>query len=965
MGNRRHAGGHGFGPSSFKRSTKKKQSSIWKKSVAQTKRTLEHFRVPVANRYNNANGRGDDVFVTQKARQIPPEATSNSKVECHAKDLSCPLSSRLNNGSSRMKNSMRPSSSRPNNSVVGPRNNIEMPSSSRPTNGLKSSKKDRKSSSRPKNIELYSRSNKCPISSEEDVQKSRPSLSRSNSPISRPKPKRSSLRQDNGRSSPPKSKPKLSSLRQDNDRASPPKNIGMPRSPSSIPNIYMVSPSKEFEKSSLSSSPNYGFVPSQKDIEQLMSAPPGASWLGDGISSVYPASRGLDDDSNSPFHISKISHPSSVVSNSNNVKQTMIGEDKNGDLSMGKEASTSSLGLKGKVMQDLQPHFGVNCGPLFVKNLSSRQPAEAYPMSNNTEQNTNHGRLASRKRNTALMNDGRADDDKSKSKITKPLVEEKFDSHEDDDNDVGNGRPKETRRRPVGYEDEDCNYVEQNANHNQLDSRKWNTALTNDGRGDDDKSKGKMMKPLLDEKLDSNEDDDNEVENGRPKKARRPTGDEYADSDYGDQNLASRQSAMASFMTNCVEQKANHNPLDSSKRNTTLTNDGRGDDDRSKGKMAESLLEEKLDSHDDDDNEVENYRLKKRRKLIGYEGEDDDGGGQNLAGVESGTAMITQKVVVKETNVSNPPVSESFKLQHYSSLPIDEPIWSGLIKTCSKDYVSLDAHLSTKYCEIVCKLSRSLQPVVEVTKLSRMEAWPRSFEVSRPTDSDIALYFFPHKMRQRTDLDQLVKEVVENDMVLLAVVGEAEMLIFPSILLPEQHQTFQGRPYLWAAFRPRRANKFRTVEEQRHGKGHCAQEEEMVKQPEAPEEAEGQGMEQEHIPAEGQGMEQEHIPAEGQGMEQVHIPAEGQGMEQEQSSVQPNAPAPVEGVARATSAPTVLAATSASHGQTHSSLGAPTGALFGFVAQLTPRFEQLIQEMQREGAVMVAVRGEMKASSSS
>lgn len=79
MGNRRHAGGHGFGPSSFKRSTKKKQSSIWKKSVAQTKKTLEHFRVLVPNRYNNnANGRGADVLVTQKARQIPPEVTSNS-----------------------------------------------------------------------------------------------------------------------------------------------------------------------------------------------------------------------------------------------------------------------------------------------------------------------------------------------------------------------------------------------------------------------------------------------------------------------------------------------------------------------------------------------------------------------------------------------------------------------------------------------------------------------------------------------------------------------------------------------------------------------------------------------------------------------------------------------------------------------------------------------------------------------
>lgn len=111
-----------------------------------------------------------------------------------------------------------------------------------------------------------------------------------------------------------------------------------------------------------------------------------------------------------------------------------------------------------------------------------------------------------------------------------------------------------------------------------------------------------------------------------------------------------------------MEQNANHNQLDSRNRNTTLTNDGRGDDDRSKGKMAESLLEEKLDSHDTDDNEVENYRLK-RRKLIGYEGEDDDDdGGQNLAGVESGTAMITQKAVVKETNVSNPSVLESFNL---------------------------------------------------------------------------------------------------------------------------------------------------------------------------------------------------------------------------------------------------------------------------------------------------------------
>jgi hypothetical protein len=44
-------------------------------------------------------------------------------------------------------------------------------------------------------------------------------------------------------------------------------------------------------------------------------------------------------------------------------------------------------------------------------------------------------------------------------------------------------------------------------------------------------------------------------------------------------------------------------------------------------------------------------------------------------------------------------------------------------------------------------------------------------------------------LRQDADLDQVVKEVVENDMVLQAVIAEAEMLIFPSILLPEQHKS--------------------------------------------------------------------------------------------------------------------------------------------------------------------------------
>ena len=50
------------------------------------------------------------------------------------------------------------------------------------------------------------------------------------------------------------------------------------------------------------------------------------------------------------------------------------------------------------------------------------------------------------------------------------------------------------------------------------------------------------------------------------------------------------------------------------------------------------------------------------------------------------------------------------------------------------------------------------------------------------------LLFFPIP-RQDNDMDQLVKEVIENDLVLRAIVGDVEMLIFPSILLPNRHQS--------------------------------------------------------------------------------------------------------------------------------------------------------------------------------
>jgi hypothetical protein len=154
-----------------------------------------------------------------------------------------------------------------------------------------------------------------------------------------------------------------------------------------------------------------------------------------------------------------------------------------------------------------------------------------------------------------------------------------------------------------------------------------------------------------------------------------------------------------------------------------------------------------------------------------------------------------------------------------------------------------------------------------------------------------------------------------------------------SSLLP----AFQGKPYLWAVFK-RIKNIVATVEG-KHGKERCA-EDEMGKQ-----QASHSSVDKEHSVAR---LNTDTGPEAREEMER-------QSMEQEQnhSLARANTASP------ATRDPTMNASTSANHCQIQSSLAVPTGALFGFVVQRNPRIEKLIQEMQREGAVVVAMQGEM------
>uniref|UniRef100_A0A0E0F9P2 AIPP2-like SPOC-like domain-containing protein n=1 Tax=Oryza meridionalis TaxID=40149 RepID=A0A0E0F9P2_9ORYZ len=136
---------------------------------------------------------------------------------------------------------------------------------------------------------------------------------------------------------------------------------------------------------------------------------------------------------------------------------------------------------------------------------------------------------------------------------------------------------------------------------------------------------------------------------------------------------------------------------------------------------------------------------------------------------------------------------------------------NGIFKIRGNDYIPFSAHLSTKSCKKVWDLSVSIPSIVQVTKLSRSEVWPKSLEASSPTDDIIGLYFFPPKMRLDKGMDQLVKEIVEKDMALSAVIGEAQLLMFPSTLLPEKYQTFQGKHYLWGVFKRRGGDEQQAV----------------------------------------------------------------------------------------------------------------------------------------------------------
>ncbi|VAH93499.1 unnamed protein product [Triticum turgidum subsp. durum] len=331
---------------------------------------------------------------------------------------------------------------------------------------------------------------------------------------------------------------------------------------------------------------------------------------------------------------------------------------------------------------------------------------------------------------------------------------------------------------------------------------------------------------------------------------------------------------------------------------------------------AEALQAEDLNSRSCDDNE----HVKKQRKCVENAAENQrrsvEQGKEALGSGNLNRCSKNHKQVKKQRSVEAeedenasvrnpnagcsrmPVISECIGGQ-----PLDIPCWTGIMKI-NNNYIPLAAHLSTKAGKKVQELSRSLPPIMKAAKLSTSESCPKHFEAPVPTADSIGLYFFSGDMRPNKELDELVKHLADSGIVLEAVVGLRKLFLFPSGVLPvEQDCTAH-------------------VSKEEH-----AQEQHALDQQDK---------------AQSDTLDQVVHPEN-----QPLLDANQLGKEALSGNCLP--PVDVQALVSANIGP-------ADHGQPCSNPEAQPLKLCGFVVSRTPRSAQLIQEMQKEGALLFAVQ---------
>ncbi|ONK77544.1 uncharacterized protein A4U43_C02F7680 [Asparagus officinalis] len=172
-----------------------------------------------------------------------------------------------------------------------------------------------------------------------------------------------------------------------------------------------------------------------------------------------------------------------------------------------------------------------------------------------------------------------------------------------------------------------------------------------------------------------------------------------------------------------------------------------------------------------------------------------------------GSRIVTHEEVCTSEATVLEKVRHGQSNEHLYSIaqPIAGHVWRGYISFGDDKYGPLTAHLSSMACQRVYRAAKLLPSVLHMERLSRLEFCPSSFKNSPPTDEKIGLYFLPGGKMIEPMCDHLVDDAIQKDLLFKCMLGEVELLVFSSTILPRHSHRFLGKYYLWGAFRRRQA----------------------------------------------------------------------------------------------------------------------------------------------------------------
>ncbi|XP_058778114.1 uncharacterized protein LOC131652303 isoform X2 [Vicia villosa] len=126
----------------------------------------------------------------------------------------------------------------------------------------------------------------------------------------------------------------------------------------------------------------------------------------------------------------------------------------------------------------------------------------------------------------------------------------------------------------------------------------------------------------------------------------------------------------------------------------------------------------------------------------------------------------------------------------------------GIARTCDGFQANLSTFCSVKILDFV----NSLPEIIILEEIPRSRIWFSLFMGNQVTKEHIDLYFFAKDVNSYSTHRGLMDCMTNNDLALKANLDGADLLIFPSNVLPKESQCSSNSLFLWGVFKERKAN---------------------------------------------------------------------------------------------------------------------------------------------------------------